>query len=652
MNYNTNYINYNNNYVSNDEGLSKGQKIIIISLMLVFLILLLIAVYLRKGSIFWGKGSLNTRTVMIFLDGNDLESAGAIATSELESLDPKKIDLTKTNILVYTGGTKEWHNFVKNDENAIYKLTDDGFEKVETYPKKNMGNPDTLTEFLNYGYNNYKTDSYNLIFFDHGGAVDGAIYDEFTNDNLTLADLSTALRNSPFNEKNKLQTVNFRTCLNGTLEVANVFSKYVEYMIASEEITYGRKGYNVLGFLNDVVPSDTGIEFGQKFIDSYKNQVDEIDLWGSLTITYAVTDLSKIDKLNESVNNFFKSINLSANYTKIAKIRSKIFQYAGSEEPAYDMVDLYDLIYNIKDINADAYNKFSEALSETVVYNYTNLDSSHGLSIYFPYNAGRFVPVYNNVVSLSDYGNFIRKFNDMKGSQKSFAFNISENDSEVEGNENVKLKLTQEQIDVFSSAIFTVVKKDEEHEGYYYYLYATNDVKLDSDGYLNAEINNKFIKAIDKEGKETYIRVTEDIRGGQAKRYSAARLVDDDKKYSSDMDTHYKSANVYFENSNDEPIISYAILNSRSKLANGIMIDLDEIEEIDLPVGPVKMVDADGKYTSNYETAPISYFHQSKMDELQLKWSSLDDAGNYYYAFTIYDINNNHYDSDLTKIGR
>ena len=643
-------MNYNHENFTNEEGLTKSQKIIIISLMIIFLSLLLLAIYKRSGS--FNNPSYNTRTVMIYLDGNDLESEEKIATSELKSLNPSLIDLNKTNILIYTGGTKEWHNFIKNDENAIYILKENGFEKLESYPKKNMGDPDTLSQFLKYSYDNYKADNYNLIFFDHGGAIEGAIYDELTLDHLSLFDIATAFKNSPFNKKNKLQTVAFRTCLNGTIEVATVLSEYSKYMIASEEITYGKSGYNVLGFLNNVAVSDSGIDFGKKFIESYKKQIEEIDVLGinNFIITYSIIDLSKIEKVNQSINSFFKDINISSNYAKIAKVRSNLFQYGKNDIPRFDMVDIYDLIYNIKDMNINAYNKLSDALTEAVVYNYTNLDSSHGLSIYFPYNEEAFMNLYRNVVNLKEYGNFIKEFNDMKKNQQNYAFNMSINESKVEDNNIIKFKLTKEQVDVFGHATATIVKKDDEHEGYYYYLYSTNDVELDDSGYLNVKFNNRLIKAIDKDGKESYIRVIEDINDNKKVSYTSARLIDEDKKESTEIDSLYKSTVVYFQDVKGEPKISYAVLSSRNELANGTLIDMNEIEYIDLPIGPVKMIDNNGKYTSDYESAPILYFHESKIEDLKLVWSSLDKEGEYYYVFTIYDINNNHYDSDLIKI--
>ena len=72
--------------------------------------------------------------------------------------------------------------------NGLKEQVKEGFEKIETYPQLNMGDPKTLSDFLTYSYKNYPASGYNLILYDHGGAIEGAIYDDFTGDNLSLDD--------------------------------------------------------------------------------------------------------------------------------------------------------------------------------------------------------------------------------------------------------------------------------------------------------------------------------------------------------------------------------------------------------------------------------------------------------------------------------
>ena len=174
---------------------STKYKIIIILLLVILLALLVILLFFKKNNSDSDSPLTGgSRTVMIYASPTNLESDVRAMTTDLETLSGEKVDLENVNILLYTGGTKYWHNFIDNDENAIYILKEDGFEKLESYEKKNMSDPDTLSQFLNYAYDNYKTDLYDLIIYDHGNAIQGAVVDDFyENDILSLDEFAEAL---------------------------------------------------------------------------------------------------------------------------------------------------------------------------------------------------------------------------------------------------------------------------------------------------------------------------------------------------------------------------------------------------------------------------------------------------------------------------
>ena len=273
---------------------------------------------------------------MIYLDGSDLETKGGLATVELESVIPSSIDLENINVLVYTGGSAKWHNkYISPNENAIYKLTSNGFEKIESYNKKSVGNPNTLTEFLNYSYNNFKTDNYDLMLWDHGAGVTGGLFDEqFSSDMIDIAEFREALNKSPFNKNNKLETVIFMTCLNGNIEIANLFSDYANYFVASEEISYSSREYGSFGFLSNVAKSSYGDEIGKAYVDEYKKVVNSIQesSFSKIDSTYSVIDLSKIPTLMNKIDKFFGKINAKKDYKFISDIRANMHQYGGFEQ--------------------------------------------------------------------------------------------------------------------------------------------------------------------------------------------------------------------------------------------------------------------------------------------------------------------------------
>ena len=259
-------------------------------MMIVITFLGIAALLISKGDVKKTRG--NSRTMMIYLDGSDLETRGGLATVELESIVPSSVDLDNINVLVYTGGSAKWHNsYISSNENAIYKLTSTGLEKIESYSKKSVGNPNTLTEFLNYSYNNYKADNYDLFLWDHGAGVTGGLFDEqFSSDMIDISEFRDALNKSPFNKNNKLETVIFMTCLNGNLEMANLFSDYANYFVASEEISYSSTDYGSFGFISKIAKSSYGNEIGKAYVDEYKEVVKSVQKssYDKIDSTYSV----------------------------------------------------------------------------------------------------------------------------------------------------------------------------------------------------------------------------------------------------------------------------------------------------------------------------------------------------------------------------
>ncbi len=641
-------------------SLTKIQKAIILSLLLIIIGILLFLIFTsnnksnskgNNNSI--NNGNNNSKTVMIYIAGNDLESQNYIATGDFSVIKPSNIDLTKINVVMYTGGTKKWHNFISNGENGIYELKQEGFKKVKSFDQKNMGDANTLSEFLNYTYENYPADSYDMIFYGHGSGIKGSTLDEFTQDDLSLEDFSIGFGNSPFKNK-KLDVVIFRSCLNGTLEFATVFKDYAKYMVASEEVSLGHPYFSVFNFMNNIDVNDEGFEFGKKFVDGYQDFLSNLLIDNTSAVTYSIVDLSKVQGIIDSLNEFISKIDLNTYYSSIANARSNLFQY-GTDTKDFDTVDLYTMVKNISDITKVDGSKVLKSIDNAIVYNKTNEESSKGLSIYFPYNGSEYGialqldGIYPKITSLKDYGNFIAKFNNMKSSQKSFAFSFSKKDMTAsESTNEATLKLTDEQKSVFSSASFLLFRRVKDHPNYYTPLLSSNNVTL-NDNVLTSNISNNLIKWYDVDDgieKSEYITIVEDVRGNIRSR-SVAGLISgiietDEILNQVNIEIGEENGNLFFKN---------AKLRSRNERVNGIYVDIDSAEYISILTGRYKILDSKGKYTKDWESSPTIIGFEMKPKNVRLIKSGLDKNEEYYCLFSIRDINNNVYYSDLIKVG-
>ena len=105
-----------------------------------------------------------------------------------------------------------------------------------------MTDSSTLKEFLSYGYDNYKSDLYDLILWDHGG---GPVFGYGSDQNdesetpMTINQLTTAINGSTLGKATNLEFIGFDACLMSNVETAYSLKDYAEYLLASEELQPG-----------------------------------------------------------------------------------------------------------------------------------------------------------------------------------------------------------------------------------------------------------------------------------------------------------------------------------------------------------------------------------------------------------------------------
>ena len=645
----------------NDNSSSKGKKIVVIILLSVIALLLVIIAIILSVNPSVVKNN-NSRTIMIFMAGTNLESQSKIASSDLEQIIPSNVDLENNKVLLYTGGTKKWYNFVSSDEDAIYELTSSGFNKIKSYNKSNLGYDTALTNFLNYSYDYSKTDKYDLIFWDHGLGALGSISDENTNDYLDLTEFTSAFEKSPFKGDNKLEVITFRTCLNSTIEVAGTLYPYAEYMVASEEITIGKNGYGVLGFINDIKPNYSSIDYGKAFITSYQKQVESIDLFGETSSTYAIVNLSKIPELITLVDNFFSKIDASTKYNEISRIRANLYQYGNesSNVSDYDTVDLYELVDNLKEYNESDANKLKKFLKdEVVIYNWSVNEHSNGLSIYFPYSGNSYaknlhLTLYNKINVSPNYKKFINTFNN-NSTSSAYSFNIDLSDNKVtQKGDEFKLKLTDDQLAHYAKITYLIFKKED--DGYFMPIYVGQDAKVDSKGFVSTNISNKILKVVDEEdnsssyitywqinpSSDKYSEYTIPLIIGKTDEEGWPRLENANMHIKIDKKNKIHVDEVYLLDKDDDGL---------SK-ATGTLVDLKDYKWIDFSTFRYKILDDNGNYTPDWGKNNTLYMWEVKGDKYHFELTSLEKSDDYYCVFAIKDTQGNVSYSNLINIGK
>ena len=333
-----------------------------------------------------------------YLCGSDLESENGFATDDLNELMQVTLPENVT-FVIQTGGASEWQNdTISADSINRFVYTGDNFELVDELEQANMGDPNTLSDFLSFCNENYPADHKMVLFWDHGGgSTTGAALDEnYDDDSLTLPEFRKAFEATcePSETDQPYDIIGFDTCLMATIDVAGIFKDIGKYLVASEETEPGI-GWCYDGWVKTFADNEkiNTVELCKNICDTYYKACEENEL--AEEVTLSVTDLSKISALekaysdvgDEALTNMLSDESFYAKYDRYAK---KAQNYGGNTDKSgySDMADLGDLVKKSKKIMPSSSDALESALSDAIVYQVMGdyRKKASGLSCYYPYS--------------------------------------------------------------------------------------------------------------------------------------------------------------------------------------------------------------------------------------------------------------------------
>lgn len=536
------YQNNQTQYYNDSVAVGKPKKEI--NLMAIIAIVLVAVVLISVFSIAFGTGKRNkeTNTIMVYMVGSDLESEGAAGSMDIVEMAKSGIDFSKNNVLVYTGGSSYWNLDISSEYNSLLQIKEDGYNLVAStdYPL-NMGEPSTLTNFLQTCYDNYKTDHYSLICWNHGcGPLGGYGVDElYDGDRLTIDEIDEALAESPFTGDNKLDWIGFDACLMASIEIAGVISNYANYMVASQETEPGC-GWDY-SFLSAYNKTSDSVEIAKSIIDKYAQTVEKMSTpTFNPEITLSCIDLSMIDNTVSAMDNLFEKLDNYIDlggYSTLAKSRANTKAYGlssvSSKGESLDLIDLGNLTEFVVDEYQDEAQQLKEAISEMVVYEKHNVNGSSGVSIYYPYDNSLYytylgIDLCENFESSQGYKNYISKFADVwlnGGESEGLDRSIWVLPESKTDSNSITMQLTQQQLENYSCAYYTILEETGvEGEKAYTPILLNCKVEPDENGLITVSsvqdlitINNKLCLAQQTEisnDKINYVTVNSRLYNG------------------------------------------------------------------------------------------------------------------------------------------
>lgn len=332
-----------------------------------------------------------------YLCGSDLESNGGCATVDL--MEMMEVQLPgNVNVIIQTGGAAVWQNeYMDPEKLQRWLFNSEGLQLLEEQEAANMGDAQTLYEFLEFANTNYPAEREAVLFWNHGGgSVYGAAFDElYGQDSLDLAEMYQAFDAVwPADTENPaLELVGFDTCLMATVDVAAVFQNFARYLVASEEVEPGN-GWYYTGWMGELAdnPDMEGDDLGIAICNSYYEGCKAVGTEDQITLS--VTDLTRLTPLLEAYESFGQEALVAASrdpgfFAELGRAAAQSENYGGNtrEQGYTNMVDMGHLARQTAWMLPSAQN-VSDALAGCVVFQVGGIyrTEATGLSCYYPYS--------------------------------------------------------------------------------------------------------------------------------------------------------------------------------------------------------------------------------------------------------------------------
>ena len=344
-------------------------------------------------------------TVMIYLDAdNNLESASINDINEMEmvgSSDDVNIVVQADRIPGYNISNSDWTTTRRyyitqdNDPFLINSLFSDLGEL-------NMGDPQTLVDFVSWAATECPAKKYLLVIWNHGGGFRSPAYttkdiawdDTSGGDRITMPELEYALSEIGTQIGKKIDIVGMDACLMAMTEVAYQIKDCADILVASEESEPG-DGWPYDTILAQLVANSTmsSEQLATDIVNKY------IIFYPYDNVTQSAIDLSYMDDLASQLSSLAETIrgDLTTPSNKYITAAYNSQYYSQSPYSAEkDFIDLYDfcnqlLAYSnnleVKNIRLNIQQILNYAVIKSG-YNGVSLSGSKGLSIYFPYYTG------------------------------------------------------------------------------------------------------------------------------------------------------------------------------------------------------------------------------------------------------------------------
>lgn len=578
-------------------------------------------------------------TVLVYMDGSDLESGYGAATDDLEEMENTIKDSGMAgdtlHVVVEAGGTSDWKCEEMRDSNyGRFIISENGISNVEKMEARNMGRSDTLADFINYGTQSYPAKHYGLVLWNHGaGQITGFGSDSnFEGASMSLEDIKNAIELSDMKEK--FDFISLDACLMSSLELVSVLENKTHYLIASEELE-PQNGYDyawleTIGKEEKNNSDSIGENIGKAMLETYETSYSGNDY----KLTLSLIDVDAYEKFHTAFHRFIESVLEKADeslYQKLGQKRISIQGFGNRQAQTADIVDAMDLLSVFSEITEerDLYYEVSERLQELVIDRVVKGYSREpgGISLYLPSGSNDWMnedmEVYKEIGFCDSYQKLLVAYQKYLAQENQMEWRMPAKN----GNE-IKMQIDSNTIDNIAGA-YQAVFCNMEKEGEVYLISTDSDVVIDMEGSLAADIQTQYWGL-----KGQVLCFIEVINTDDYTEYMAPVL------YNNEICTMY----IGFDEENPDGIIHSIVPIETTKceyeLKNGDVI---------VPLYPTEQLeDIDSEYLDNYCKGNEIHIDSIEDGDGELELVTVN-INNCLFGFMIQDTKQNIYYTDFAE---
>lgn len=326
-------------------------------------------------------------TLMVYMAAdNDLEPYAFADLNEMEAavLPPGvNIVVVMDRVPGYDSSNGNWSDtrigVVTHDDDPVQIAT-----TLQSVGEFNMGNPATLTNFVNWAIGERPAENYGLIFWGHGRGIDGTAFDQTSGDDtLRPHEIRTALGNS---DAGRLALVGFDACSMGMLEQAYSLYGQADVMLAAQDVEPAN-GWNYQTWLNEAFAGATTVApdaftLAAAAINSYAAEYP-----GETDITLAATVIDSTPAVLAALDNLLaQALQASpADWLAIRMARQQAEYFPDAR--TIDLIDFASYLGQQAHLSPGLAAAAQEVTTTTQdsIYRMTSSEAGgHGLSVYWP----------------------------------------------------------------------------------------------------------------------------------------------------------------------------------------------------------------------------------------------------------------------------